>query len=458
MINHTLRFALAGAFISVVNLAAADEPRAGIDWPQFRGIQAGGISEGKPLPVEWNAAGRDVQWKVPIPGLAHSSAIVWGDRVFVTTAVPASGEKQLRVGLYGAGDSAGDMVEHAFKLYCLDKRNGTVRWERTAASRVPRFRRHTKATHANSTPAADGRHVIAFFGSEGMYCYDFEGNLKWSRDLGRLDVGPHNAPELEWGFASSPIIAQGRVIVQCDVKSGQFIAALDIKDGREIWRTRRDDVPSWCTPTAFQTGGGWQVLANGCRDIAAYDLSSGESVWQLSGGGGIPVPAPVVCDNRIYLTSNHRPIRESDPSKPIFVVNVAARGRLNLPNEGESNKYIAWWKQQRGNYMQTPLVYRGVAYFCADNGMLSAFDAASGEELFRDRLSQAGTGFSASAVAGDGKVYFTGEEGDIYVLSAGRSLKILAHNKLEEICMATPALSEGRLYFRGRDHVICVGE
>lgn len=456
--NRACAVAIGVSFIAAIDAAAADEPRPGVDWPQFRGIHACGISDGRPLPLEWDAEdGRNVRWKTVIPGLAHSSAIVWGDRVFVTTAVPAAGDKQLRVGLYGDGDSADDMVEHAFKVYCLNKKDGKVLWERTATSGVPRFRRHTKATHANSTPAADGRHVIAFFGSEGLYCYDFDGQIKWKKDLGPLDVGPHNAPELAWGYAASPIIVQERVIVQCDVKKGQFIAALDISDGREVWRTRRDDVPGWCTPTAFKAGGGWQVLANGCRDIGAYDLAGGESIWRMSGGGGVPVPAPVVFDNRIYLTSNHRPIRPTDPTKPIFVVRADARGQVRLPADGESNRDVAWWKEQRGNYMQTPLVYRGVAYFCADNGLLGAFNAASGEELFRERLSQAGTGFTASAVAGDGKVYFTGEEGDIVVIEAARTLKILARNSMAEVCMATPALSEGRLYFRTRDHVVCIG-
>lgn len=440
------------------SVALADEPRAGIDWPQFRGIGAAGVSEGKPLPSDWDLIGnKGVTWKTSIPGLAHSSATVWGDHVFVTTAVPEGGETELKVGLYGAGDSANDMTPHAFKLLCLDKKTGVIRWERTAKAGVPQFKRHTKATHCNSTPATDGRRVIAMFGSEGLYCYDYDGGLVWSKDLGALDVGPHDAKELQWGFASSPIVADGKVIVQCDVKTDPFLAAFDLADGRELWRSTRDDLPTWCTPTALKTPAGWQVLVNGCKHLGAYDLADGKPIWWLAGGGGIPVPAPVVFEDRIYLTSNHRPIRAEDPQKPIFVVRTNARGDLKLPPAGESSMEIAWWKEQRGNYMQTPLIYRGVAYFCADNGMLGAFDAATGEELFRERLSKSGTGFTASGVAGDGKLYFTGEEGDVFVLEAGRTLKIIGQRQMHDTCMATPAISEGRLYFRTRSAVVCIG-
>ncbi len=450
------------AFLSLATLSAAapaDEPRPGLDWPQFRGIAASGISEGSALPLEWSVeTGEHIAWKTPVAGLAHSSPIVWGDAVFVTSAVPAGGESELKVGLYGAGDSADDMVEHAWKLICLDKATGAPRWERVCRQGVPRFKRHTKATHCNGTPATDGRRVVALFGSEGLYAFSMEGEPLWTADLGALDVGPHNAPELEWGFASSPILVEDRVVVQCDVKDKPFLAAFDAKDGRELWRVPRDDVPGWCTPTALRAPDGWQVLMNGCKHIGAVALSDGRELWRMSGGGGIPVPTPVVSEGRVFLTSNHQPIRDTDPLKPIFVVSAAARGAVELPPKDASSDAVAWWKSARGNYMQTPLIYRGVAYFCADNGIVTAFDEKSGEQLFRQRLTSSGAGFTASGVAGDGKVYSTSEEGDVHVLEAGREFKPIAQPALGEICMSTPAISQGRMIFRTRGHVICVGK
>lgn len=456
---HRVRPTVAGilAVLSVGGAVFGGEPPHGSDWPQFRGAYASGIGDGVALPARWDVAGgENIAWKTPIPGLAHSSPIVVGDKVFVTTAVPAGGEAELKVGLYGAGDSADDMVEHAWKLYCLDAASGRIVWERTCVQGVPRFKRHTKATHCNPTPASDGTYVVAHFGTEGLFCYTVEGELKWKKDLGPLDVGPHNGPGLEWGFASSPILVDGRVVVQCDVKQEPFLAAFDAADGRQLWRVARGDVPGWCTPTALRTPDGWQVITNGCREIGGYDLADGKRLWSLAGGGGIPVPAPVVADGLIYLTSNHQPLRDGDPRKPIFVVRASARGELAIPEKDESNEHIAWMKSNRGNYMQTPLVYQGVAYFCYDNGILTAYDARSGEQLFRERLGGGQTGFTASAVAGDGKVYLTSEQGEIHVLKAGRTFDPIGVNEMEEICMATPAISHGRILIRTQKQVVCI--
>ncbi|GMU84180.1 MAG: hypothetical protein AMXMBFR47_40500 [Planctomycetota bacterium] len=445
-------------FLALTGITFADGPRPGVDWPQFRGISATGIADGKPLRLEWNAAkGDGVAWKTPIPGLAHSSPVIWGDRLFVTTAVPLTGEASLKVGLYGAGDSADDMVEHEYRVYCLDKRDGKILWDRVALKTTPKFKRHTKATHVNSTPVTDGRRVVAFFGTEGVFCYDMDGKLEWKKELGPLDVGPHDAAELQWGFASSPIIAEGRLIVQCDVKEKPFLAALDVGDGREIWRVARDDVPGWSTPTAARVGDDWQILVNGCKHMGAYRLGDGGEVWRMSGGGGIPVPTPVVSGELVYLTSNHRPIKAGDPQKPVFAVRLGAKGELAIPSDGTGNRDVAWLRTQRGNYMQTPLIYRGVAYLCYDNGVVSSFDAETGEPIYRERLGTGDSGYTASAVAGDGKVYFTSETGDVAVVDGtAREFRVLARSAFDDICMATPAISEGRLYWRTKSAVMCI--
>ena len=429
------------------------------DWLQFRGAHARGIDDANSLPVSWDVQkGENRLWRVPVPGLAHSSPVVVGERVFVTTAVAKGIVPELKVGLYGAGDSAKDMVEHAFQVHCFDAATGNTLWVRTAVSIKPEFARHTKATHADPSPASDGEHVVALFGAQGLYCYDLEGQELWRVDLGELDVGPHNSLDLEWGYASSPIIADGKVFVQADVKKSPFLAALDVKTGRELWRVDRDDVPGWCTPTAHATKDGLQILVNGCKHIGAYWAKDGSEIWRMAGGGGIPVPAPVVADGLIYLTSNHRPLKRSHPIKPIFVVKLSARGSLAIPSKDQPGEHVAWMQASFGSYMQTPMVYRGHAYFGKTNGVVAVFDSKTGERLHRARLGDGSTGFSASPVAGDGKVYFTSEEGDIYVLKAGAELSTLAHNKMGEVCMATPAIASGRIFVRTQGHLVAIGK
>ena len=442
--------------------AASAETATEKNWPQFRGPQASGVAEGFPLPSNWNVPKNiNLRWKTPIPGLAHSSPVIWGDRLFVTTAVSSANNQSLQTGLFGAGDSADDMTEHDFKVYCLDKNSGKVLWEKTAHTGVPKVKRHTKATHVNCTPAVDGRHLVVLFGSEGLYCYSHDGELRWKKDLGVLDVGPHNAMELQWGYASSPILADGRVVVQCDVKRDAFAAAFDAADGRELWRLERLDVPTWATPTAWRSPDGWQVIFNGCQHIAAIDLATGREIWQLAGGGGIPVPAPVIGDGLVYLTSNHRPYRDVDPPQPVFAVKLNAKGKLKIQDQEKPDPQMAWMKTKAGAYMQTPLLYQNLLYVCKDNGALTVLDAKTGELKSRERLGSGSTGFTASPVAGDGKIYFTAEDGSVSVLPAGAAGNQGGPpmgGELGETCLATPAISEGVIYWRTRGHVVAIGQ
>jgi len=434
--------------------AVADE-----NWPSFRGPNASGIAERSAPPTDWDvSAGRNLLWKTPIAGLAHASPIVWGDRLFVVTAVAEGLDSPLKVGLYGAGDSADDMVPHEWKVLCLDKRSGEVLWERVAARGVPKVKRHTKATHANSTPATDGRVVVACFGSEGLYAFDLDGNPLWSKQLGVLDVGPHDFGDLQWGYASSPILHDGKVYLQCDVKEKPFLLALDAKTGEQVWKVDRDDVPGWCTPAIFESGGSTQLLINGCKHIGGYDAETGREIWRMRGGGGIPVPAPVIAEGLAFFTSNHRPIDEQDRRQPVYAVRVtAARGDVSLPIDKDSSDAIAWAASGVGTYMQTPLVYRGLAYLCKDNGAATCFDAKTGETKWRVRIGTGAEGYTASPVAADGRIYWTSEEGDVHVIAAGDTFERLAKNQIGEICMATPAISGDVLYFRTQKHVIAIG-
>jgi outer membrane protein assembly factor BamB len=315
------------AFVAVVaaafqlSMTAGTAPRPGVDWPQFRGIRASGIAEGHPTPTRWDvAAGRGVVWKTPVPGLGLSSPIVWGDLVCLTTSLSGKKDADLKVGLYGDIEPVQDDSMHEWRVYCLDKKSGAVKWQQTVHKGVPKIKRHTKATHANSTLATDGERLIAFFGSEGLYAYDLTGKLLWKKDLGVLDAGFFMVPEAQWETGSSPVIHDGIVVVQADVQKDSFLAAFDVRDGREIWRTTRSDVPTWGTPTVHTVKGQPQVIVNGFRHIGAYDFNTGKEIWKLTGGGDIPIPTPVVHDGLVFITNAH------GRGAPVYAVRETATG------------------------------------------------------------------------------------------------------------------------------------
>lgn len=423
------------------------------NWPQFRGPRATGVLDGKPTPTTWDGQQMiNVKWKTPIRGLGHSSPIIWGDRVFVTTCISGTADAGLRVGLYGDIESIEDDTKHSWRVYCLDKSTGKVLWERTSHEGVPKIKRHPKSTHANSTPATDGKHVVAFFGSEGLYCYDFDGKLLWKKDLGVLDAGFWRMPEAQWAFGSSPIIYEKTVFVQCDVQQNPFIAAFDVRDGKQVWRTPHRDVCTWSTPTIHEGPDRVELIANGYGHIGGYNPATGEELWKLSGGGDIPVPTPFVAHGLIFITSAH------GGPPPLYAIRVGAQGDVTLKSGQTTNEYIAWSRMGRGTYTQTPIVYGDYLYTCRNNGALTCYVAATGEEVYRRRLGGGSTGFTASAVAADGKLYYTSEEGEISVIKAGPEAELLAVNPMGEVCMATPAISDGQIFIRTQSHLCCISE
>ncbi len=426
----------------------ADEPAG--RWPQFRGAGARGLGSGDP-PTKWDVTtGENLLWKTPIPGLGLSSPVIWGERIFVTTAVGPD-DQDLKVGLYGDISPVNEDKVYSFRLLCLNRATGKVEWSVEAHRGVPKIKRHQKASHANSTPATDGEHVLAFFGSEGLFCYDMSGKLEWQRDFGVLDSGYYVVPQAQWGFGSSPVIHDGRVYLQCDVQKDPFIACLDLKDGRELWRTPRNEVPTWSTPALHSEGGTTQMICNGYRQIAGYDADTGKRLWEFEGLGDIPVPSPVVADGLVFFTSAH------GQGRPIYAVRTNVRGDVEVPGAGQSNKQVAWWTSARGNYMQTPLIVGELAYFCFDNGVLTCFRAATGQKVYNERLGGGQTGFTASGVAAGGHLYFTSEEGDVYAVKAGEKFELVSRNTVGEYTMATPAIADGTLYIRGHRHLFAIG-
>lgn len=428
------------------------EGKSDVNWPSFRGARACGVAEGYATPTEWNVeTSQNIKWKTPIPGLAHSSPIVWGDRLFVTSVVTDEPNPYLRVGLYGASPDHPEKFDHAYRVYSLDKNSGKILWEKTAYTGIPKVKRHIKGTHGNSTPATDGKHVVAFFGSEGLYCYNFDGELLWKKDLGYLDSGAPDLPEVQWGFASSPIIHKNRVITQCDVNNQSFVAVFDVASGKELWRTPRNEGATWGTPTIHEVNGRTQIIVNGYKHIGGYDLDTGKEIWRMAGGGDVPVPTPIVAHDLIFITNAH------GRQAPVYAIRTTATGDISL-KEGETrNPYIAWARLRIGNYMQTPLVYGDNLYCCRDSGIFAVYDARTGKKRYKKRLAS-GVGFTASPVAADGKIYHTSEEGDVFVIKAGSEYELIAKNSLGEIAMATPAISAGTLFFRTQHHVIAIAD
>jgi outer membrane protein assembly factor BamB len=423
------------------------------NWPSFRGSNASGAADSQNPPTAWDAEKSvNVVWKTPIPGLAHASPIVWGDRLFVVTAISSAPQGKFRHGLYGDVDSDKDLSKHTWKIYCLDKKTGQVLWEQVASEGVPKVKRHMKSSHASATPATDGRYVVAFFGSEGLFCYDTSGKLVWKQDLGVLDSGWFFDADYQWGMASSPIIYKDLAIVQCDVQKGSFIAAFDLKTGKQVWRTSRDEIPSWGSPTIFESKGRAMVVTNATKRIRGYDPLTGKEVFELSGNSEVTVGTPVTGHDLVFVTAGYPPIQ------PIYAIRATAAGDITLAEGKESNEHIAWSKKRGGTYMPTPLLYGDHLYTCSNNGVLTCYEAKTGERIYQQRIGDKGGAFTASPVAADGRLYLASEDGEVYVLKAGPKYELIATNPMGEVLMATPAISEGMIFIRSLTHVYAVGD
>jgi outer membrane protein assembly factor BamB len=444
-LNWHITFALTFGFTSPRFVRATD------DWPQYRGARASGISESAAAPTTWNvASGENILWKTPIPGLAHSSPIVWGNRIYVATAV-RPGRAELKVGLYGDIQPVAEKDPHQWRLIALDRANGKIVWDTLALEAIPRVQRHPKSSHCNSTPATDGKRIVAIMGSEGLFCFDMDGRLAWKRDLGPMDSGYFMVPTAQWGFASSPVIHDGKAVVLCDVQKDSFLAVFDLADGKELWRTPRKDVPTWGTPAVIDEGGRTQVIVNGWHHSGGYDFSTGKELWKLDGGGDIPVPTPVTAHGFVYLTSAHGKFR------PMRAIRLDASGDITPSDPGATNSAIAWAHARQGSYMQTPIVVGDSVFASTDSGVLTCFNAKSGVIRYTERLTRGGEGFTASPVSDGQNLYFTSELGKVFVVPVAETFSILATNDLSETCMATPAISDGILYYRTRENLVAIG-
>ncbi|QIA06278.1 outer membrane protein assembly factor BamB family protein [Draconibacterium halophilum] len=421
-------------------------------WSMYRGKSISGYLDQANLPETWDVnTNKNIAWKTAIPGLGHSCPIVWGDQIFVTTAVSEQDEGDLKTGIYGSIGSVPDSSMHYWRVYCVDKQSGEIEWERTAYTGIPEQKRHPMSSHANCTPATNGEYVVAFFGSEGLYCYDMNGKLQWSKDFGVLKSTFFLVPDAEWEFSSSPLIHKNVVVIQCDVQENSFVAAYDIKNGHEIWKQNRDEYPGWSTPNVYSDGEKDIVAVNGYKHRGGYDFNTGEEIWRMSGGGDIPVPSPVIGNDFIYFNSAHGKV------SPVYAIQKNAVGDITLEDRATSNEYVKWAKLRGGSYMGTMLLYGDYLYNARWNGRLTCYNAQTGEEMYSQKVGW-GNSYTSSPVAADGVIYIVDNEGNVYAVKAGPEYELLATNKLSQIVMSTPAITKDYLLFRTADHLIAVSK
>lgn len=446
MIARTAGAVACGALGLAGALTLSAQARDG-DWPQFRGAGAAGVATGATVPSAWTREpAKNVAWTVPVAGLGHSSPIVWRERVYLTTAVAMDGKPGVVLGDVSKSgiDPAADTGRHTWRLIALDAGSGKVIWDKVAHEGVPRMKRHVKASHASATPATDGRFIVALMGSEGLFAFDMNGNQKWRADLGVMDVGLVGDPAMQWGPASSPVIFGDMVLVQNDRHKDSHLAAFDINTGRELWRASHDEFPSWATPAVVNAGGRTEIVTNSGKFIRGFDPKTGKELWRLSDNQTqVKVPTPVVANGLVIVTGGYPP-----GGRPIYAIRPGGSGELTETS-------LAWKTDRGAPYTGTPIVYDGILYALTDNGILSAYEPKTGERIYQQRVA-GGSGFSASPVAAGGRLYLASEDGDVYVVKAGKTYELLGTNRMNEPLMATPAISGNTLFIRTLTSLVAV--
>ena len=425
----------------------ADDPQIH-KWPAFRGANATGDGGNADVPIQWNIeSGENVLWKTAIPGLGHSSPIVWGRHVFVTTAISSNPDSVYARKTDGRIDRRTDRAKHTWQLYAVDRETGKVVWNRVVTERVPAIGRHPKNSYASATPATEGKHIVVWLGSEGLHCYRLDGTHIWSRDLGVIPAGASYDDTYLWGPASSPIIYKNSVIIQADSTKESSIAAYDLETGKQLWQTRRDVISSFSTPTIYHSATRTSLITNGARSFFAYDPATGKELWRMSGSSLNTTPTPVVGGGLIYVASGYKDVQT------IFAIRPGGNGDITPANGALEGPQVAWGLSKGAPYMTTPLFYDGHLYINR-RGILSCYVASSGELVFRKRIG--GGPFYASPVVAHGRIYLIDELGTAYVVTAGVDCQILATNEMQAPCMATPAIVDDTILIRTLDQLVAI--
>ena len=434
------------AFLFVLLAASLSAARAE-NWPGWRGPGTLGISIEKNFPTKWDLQ-KNVKYKVGVPGLGHSSPIVWGNRIFVTTAVNADpAEEDWQKG-FPRVDRKPDASEISWKVLCYDRDQGKLLWERTAIRQKPANGRHTKNSYASQTPVTDGKYVFAFFGDQGMYCYDFQGKLVWSRELGTFPMRNN------WGLGSSPVLYKDYVIQNCDQETGKsFIVALEKKTGKTAWKVDRDELSSWSTPYLYLEGARPELIVNATKAIRSYNPDTGKLLWECRGPAtAITTPTPTSIQGLIIVSSGFIP----EPVRPVTAFRPGATGDITLKAGETSSDAIVWRQTAAAPYIPSPIAYGDYVYVLLDQGFIACYEAKTGKEVYGRTRIDVGVQFSASPVAVDGKLYCASEDGDVFVIKAGPKYELLAKNSLGESIMASPAVSAGSMFVRTLKHLYCI--
>jgi outer membrane protein assembly factor BamB len=407
-------------------------------WAQWRGPLGTGVSPTANPPVEWSETS-NMRWKVEIPGRGSASPVVWGDRVFVLTAVPAGVEGDAQHAPRGSVTPRG---MHRFVVMSLDRKTGKTVWERIAHEQEPHEQSHVdNGTWASSSPLTDGERVYAYFESFGLYAYDMDGTLLWQKDFG--DKKMRN----EFGEGSTPALHGNTLVIVWDHLGGQsFVAALDKRDGRELWRAERDEIDTWATPLVLEVNGRAQAIVPAMERVRSYDLETGDVVWESDGLTMNAIPSPVHEDGLVFLMSGFR-------GNDLKAVRVAdARGDI------DGTDAIVWTFDRDTPYVPSPLLSDGVLYFLKSNsGILSAFDAKTGTPHYQNQRLEDVPNMFASPVAAQGRLYFPGREGTTIVVKSGPTYEVLAKNTLDDGFHASPALVDGEIYLRGLKYLYSIG-
>ncbi|HKB05873.1 MAG TPA: PQQ-binding-like beta-propeller repeat protein [Gemmataceae bacterium] len=438
------------------------------DWPQFRGPNGSATSDDKKLPAEWDKD-KNIAWKVKVPGYGWSGPIVWGDKVFVTTAVsdkqtkPAAGFG----GGFGGGGPGGkggfppggkggfgmpkppDAV-HKWEVHCLNASDGKVVWKQTAKEGKPTVPIQASNTYASETPATDGERVYAYFGMHGVHCFDTAGKVIWSKDLGTYPIA------LGFGTGSSPVLADGKLFVQCDNEKESFLIALDAKTGEKVWRKDRTERTGWSSPIVWKNNKRSEVICVGPRQVRSYDPATGDVLWELGGMSGQPKASPVATDELLYVGTGGGPGGFGGGSRPLMAVKPGGSGDITLKGGAKSNDAIAWSQPQAGPQTASPLVYRDLVYVLDERGgVLHSYDTKTGKQVYKERIPGA-RGFTSSPWAYDDKVFCLDDAGTTHVVQAGPEFKVLGKNSLGEMSWSSPAAANGALYLRTVDHLYCI--
>jgi outer membrane protein assembly factor BamB len=418
---------VAAAAVGVWHLALVAQSPGDKFWPQWRGPKADGVSRSANPPIEWSET-RNVRWKIELPGRGSSTPVIWGDRVYVSTAVPVN--------------ATGQRAQHRFVVMAVNRRDGKIAWQHTAREEAPHEGTHQEfGTMASASAVTDGQHVIASFESRGIYAFDMNGKPAWQKDLGDKRM------RMEFGEGSSPALYKDKLFVVWDHQGDSFIVALNKATGAELWRAKRDEIDSWATPLVIEAGTRAQVVTGAMRRVRAYDAETGEIVWETAGLTMNPIPSPVASDGLVFLMSGFR-------GSSLKAVRYAdAKGDIT----GTAN--VVWTLDRDTPYVPSPLLYDGILYFLkSNNGLLSAFDAKTGKAHYQAQRIEALPNVFASPVGAAGRVYLLGQQGVGVVLKHGPTLEVVATNTLEDKFDASPALVDREMYLRGYKNLYCVAE